>query len=456
MKRSHHALDDVVDVGVIPSGRSIAILVDRLAGVNAASKLMDGQVRSLPRAVDREETQRDHPQLIKMRVGGTKKFAGDFCGRIWAYGLGEMEFFGKRNGFRNAVNRRTRRKDKPLDSNGAGGLQQVQRSTDVRIVIKLWLLNRRSNPRASREMRDRVEFLAMKKGSYRSRVAQVNMVNGDLILNCCDICMLYLWIVKIVEVVENGNVVSRDQQLFREMRTDKTRAAGNQNSHGASVKMKRNPSKGRSRLAFITLLAGLFLIALIAPLSLRLWPELTRPIKADPAFRVASAIELASLPTATRFDFPLGTENGGMAYNAQPFTENRHLGDDLNGIGGENSDLGDPVFAIAMAASCWREGGAGWGNVIILLHAYAEGGERKYVQSYYGHVQTMLVKPKQEVKRGQQIATVGSANGRYLAHLHFEMREFTTPFIGPGYRADTRGLAESKCVHRQPSRRAGR
>jgi murein DD-endopeptidase MepM/ murein hydrolase activator NlpD len=43
------------------------------------------------------------------------------------------------------------------------------------------------------------------------------------------------------------------------------------------------------------------------------------------------------------------------------------------------------------------------------------------------------------VKRGEQIATVGNANGRYWAHLHFEMREFITPFIGPGYREDTRG-----------------
>jgi murein DD-endopeptidase MepM/ murein hydrolase activator NlpD len=74
-----------------------------------------------------------------------------------------------------------------------------------------------------------------------------------------------------------------------------------------------------------------------------------------------------------------------------------------------------------------------------VLHAYEENGVRKFVQSYYAHLDTMLVRPKEDVRRGQKIATVGTASGRYLAHLHFEMREFTTPFIGPGYRDDTRG-----------------
>ena len=190
----------------------------------------------------------------------------------------------------------------------------------------------------------------------------------------------------------------------------------------------------------IALSALAFLLAFIATLSWKLSPELTRPKYVDPAFRIPSPLEIESIPTASHFDFPLGNENGAMAYNAQHFTENKHLGDDLNGIGGENSDLGDPIYAIADARVLLaRDGGPGWGNVVILLHAFLENGERKYVQSYYGHVQDMLVRPGEVVKRGQQIATVGTANGRYLAHLHFEMREFLTPFIGPGYREDTRG-----------------
>jgi hypothetical protein len=202
--------------------------------------------------------------------------------------------------------------------------------------------------------------------------------------------------------------------------------------------MKRK--RGNRRLLSGLLVVAVFLLAGAATILLRLWPEMTRPKHVELAFQLPAPLELASIPTASRFDYPLGSEHGAMAYNAQRFTENRHLGDDLNGIGGENSDLGDPVYAVADGRVLLaREGGPGWGNVIILLHAYLKEGARTFLQSYYGHVETILVHPGEDVQRGQKIATVGTAGGRYFAHLHFEMREFSTPFIGPGYREDTRG-----------------
>lgn len=222
------------------------------------------------------------------------------------------------------------------------------------------------------------------------------------------------------------------------MRPDESRAASNQNSHEASVRTE--PTPGKRRLVIALSIFSVFVISSAATVLFELWPELTRPSWVDPALQLPVPLDLASLPTAARFDFPLGSENGAMSYNAQRFTENRHLGDDLNGIGGENSDLGDPIFAVADGRVLLaRDGGPGWGNIVIVLHAYIENGERKYVQSYYGHVQKMLVHVGDEVHRGQQIATVGTAGGRYFAHLHFEMREFTTPFIGPGYRENTQG-----------------
>jgi murein DD-endopeptidase MepM/ murein hydrolase activator NlpD len=183
-----------------------------------------------------------------------------------------------------------------------------------------------------------------------------------------------------------------------------------------------------------------FILGLASVLTWRLWSELARPTRLDPAFQLPSPFLLASLPLATRFDYPLGSENGALSYNAQPFTQNLHLGDDLNGIGGENSDLGDPIYAVADGVVLFAgEGGPGWGNVVIVLHAIDENGVRRYVQSYYAHCDTILAHASAEVHRGERIATVGTGGGRYFAHLHFEMREFITPFIGAGYRKKTDG-----------------
>jgi hypothetical protein len=204
--------------------------------------------------------------------------------------------------------------------------------------------------------------------------------------------------------------------------------------------MMEGMRKWRRVVFYFLVLVAAALLAFVADIAFRLGGELIARPYFYPALQMVPASELASLPLATRFDFPLGSEHGAMAYNAQRFTENKHLGDDLNGIGGEDSDLGDPIFAVADGRVLLaRDGGPGWGNVIIVLHAYDEKGQRRYAQSYYAHLQTMLVTAREEVWRGEQIATVGTAQGRYWAHLHFEMREFITPYIGPGYRQDTRG-----------------
>jgi hypothetical protein len=47
--------------------------------------------------------------------------------------------------------------------------------------------------------------------------------------------MLDSWIVKIVEVIEDGDHVPASEQAFNEMGADKTRPASDQNSHGARV-----------------------------------------------------------------------------------------------------------------------------------------------------------------------------------------------------------------------------
>lgn len=170
----------------------------------------------------------------------------------------------------------------------------------------------------------------------------------------------------------------------------------------------------------------------IAPPTSETVPPAPRPF--DPAFVRLGAREIAALPVAVRFDYPMGSQNAALTYNAQPFRITRHLGDDLNGIGGQNSDLGDPVHAAGAGQVVYRGvPGPGWGNVIILAHRVPEveapGGFAVY-QTMYAHLERILVQPDQIVLRGEQIGTVGTASGRYLAHLHFEVRP--GPYVNPG------------------------
>ncbi|MCB1234375.1 MAG: M23 family metallopeptidase [Verrucomicrobiae bacterium] len=159
----------------------------------------------------------------------------------------------------------------------------------------------------------------------------------------------------------------------------------------------------------------------------------------DPAFALARPIVIAGAPRAVRFDFPMGSPLGAMTYNAQPFLTSRHLGDDLNGIGGQDSDRGEIVHAAAdgeVIYAGWPSDG--WGNVVIVLHRRtAEDGEP--VQSLYGHLDRMTVTVGTRVRRGEAIGRVGKGDGRYLAHLHFEMRRVESLDPGGGYAASPLG-----------------
>ncbi len=157
----------------------------------------------------------------------------------------------------------------------------------------------------------------------------------------------------------------------------------------------------------------------------------------DPRLIQLNAFERATLPTATHMSAPMGSEHGALTYNAQPFWANntkrggRHTGDDFNGIGGMNTDLGDPIYAIANGRVVYRgEPSPGWGNTIILAHRTPQGST---LLSMYAHMDQMHSALGSTVPRGQIIGTVGNANSRYPAHLHLEIHDSSGIHIGAGY-----------------------
>jgi hypothetical protein len=139
----------------------------------------------------------------------------------------------------------------------------------------------------------------------------------------------------------------------------------------------------------------------------------------------ANASDVVRLPLADGFDFPVGKPNSIGYYKARGFWPNGHMGEDWNGKGGGNTDLGDPVYSMADGIVVQsRDVRVGWGNVVIIRHVFRDNdGKIKYVDSLYGHLNVRNVVLNQRVKRGQKVGTIGTAHGKYLAHLHFETRK---------------------------------
>lgn len=143
---------------------------------------------------------------------------------------------------------------------------------------------------------------------------------------------------------------------------------------------------------------------------------------------------------ATAFDYPVGKPDAKGYYNAQGFGLNYHLGDDWNAVTGGNSDLGDPIYSIANGQVNFAEDiGLGWGKVVRVLHQIPNG---EQYESLYAHCDSMLVQAGDWVMRGQQIATIGNADGQYYAHLHLEIRDSIGMTIGGGYAEDTTGYLD--------------
>lgn len=127
---------------------------------------------------------------------------------------------------------------------------------------------------------------------------------------------------------------------------------------------------------------------------------------------------------ADGFDFPVGKPDAEGYYKARGFRPNGHLGEDWNGTGGGNTDLGDPIYSIANGMVVFaRDVRKGWGPVVIVRHAFVEDGKLRTVDSLYGHLLQIMVKEGDQIVKGQQLGTMGNNRGMYAAHLHFEIRK---------------------------------
>lgn len=155
--------------------------------------------------------------------------------------------------------------------------------------------------------------------------------------------------------------------------------------------------------------------------------------------------------TADGFDAPIGTEaerresklwpghwqdsNGFLnRYFDSAGKLAYHTGADLNlNVPRWNMDRGAPVYTVASGVVTWAgRVGDYWHNIIIVKHDPLADGTVVY--SRYAHVENMLVRTGDRVRRGQQICVVGKsggASGNY--HLHFDISPTDVLLEHPGH-----------------------
>jgi murein DD-endopeptidase MepM/ murein hydrolase activator NlpD len=149
-------------------------------------------------------------------------------------------------------------------------------------------------------------------------------------------------------------------------------------------------------------------------------------------------------PIATGFSFPVGDGEGGGDYTdpgggghsgwyvatrlGEQYDLGIHTGEDWNGRGGGDTDLGQPVMAIATGkVVVARRFEDPWGMVVMIEHIVLEGHEKRRVRSQYAHLERIDVRPGQIVRGRQVIGAIGKdPAGAYPAHLHLEIRSDTT------------------------------
>jgi murein DD-endopeptidase MepM/ murein hydrolase activator NlpD len=149
-----------------------------------------------------------------------------------------------------------------------------------------------------------------------------------------------------------------------------------------------------------------------------------------------------NLPVANEFDTPLRPPDGLGAFISLPFMEEGHLGEDWTTAKGDSA-LGEPVYSIGDGwVSLAHDFEGEWGKVVLISYRLPDGRYPPFVEVMYAMLDTMKVVSGQFVKRGQQVGTVGNANGTYKAHLHWEVRYVAGKGLGPGFDSRNDGWLE--------------
>lgn len=177
------------------------------------------------------------------------------------------------------------------------------------------------------------------------------------------------------------------------------------------IMLTNHHSKSHKRWLYLSTLpvVALILLAFQAPVD----HSAVAAVKINAVSGISETIggEIPSLfPLPEKYREKVTWEYNKTAINPISKKEVTHQGVDIA------APTGTSVFAASEGVVKKAELLGGWGNLLVIEHS--EG-----YSTFYAHLETFSVKVGEQVKRGQEVATVGSTGQSTGSHLHFEVRK---------------------------------
>lgn len=232
MQSRADTLDDVINVGVVSSARSIAEHGELSAAFDQGSEFVNREIRSLARAVNGEEAQTSYIDRKKVRVCAGKRFCRELAGRVRRYWLEKTAVLTKRARRGIPVDGTRRPKDEIFDAVTPGSFQQNASPADVHLLIEERLFDGRTDSGAGREM-DYSRRSSFGKCPLDGRlVAYIAFYQPRLVAQqrALEIATLPCFRVEGIEVIKDREPAIAARQRFGYMRSNESCPARDKNA----------------------------------------------------------------------------------------------------------------------------------------------------------------------------------------------------------------------------------
>src|SRR6266496_2260653 len=190
---------------------------------------MNGQVRPLPRAINREKAQTQNAHVVQMSVCVAEQFARRLGGGVRRNRIEDRIVFTEWDFGVDTVNGRGRAEDKLFDLTISGQLQQIHGSVNIRFHVKLRLPKRWPHAGAGGEVDDTIELGFAEYLLERTAVADVRLETPEVRIGKMRVNVLSLnrWFIEVIEIVDDRDPpLAFSHQMIDKMRADEACTAG--------------------------------------------------------------------------------------------------------------------------------------------------------------------------------------------------------------------------------------